>query len=276
MSQLHSEIDCENAINTLNHLHGKDWIKFTKSWFVLSATPRKNKISHPATFPERLATRFIEFFTKENDWVFDPFSGSGSTLVSAKCLNRNSVGIELYPDFVDLAQQRLQSLDEKVKGIVISADSRKLPQVFRENNLPKMNFCLTSPPYWNQLKRNSERQKKRLKLGLKALYGHNENDLGLIDDYHYFLNQLKIVFDNTYEVMTSGSYLVVITNNVYAKGRLWPLAFDTFNILSKKWIPKDEMIWCQNDKRLFPFGMFHSYIGNRTHHYCLIFKKTSN
>jgi len=232
---------------------------------------------HPACFPEELAAKFIEFFTKRKQWVLDPFAGSGSTLVAAKSLNRNSIGIELYADHVSLAKQRLKEIsDSKSDSIIIQADSRHLKDIFQENGLPRMDFCFTSPPYWNQLKRNSERQTIRLKNGMKTAYGNNEKDLGIIEDYNYFLHQLEVVFDNVYEIMVDRSYLVVVTNNIYAQGRIWPLAFDTFNMLSKKWTPKDEKIWCQNNKKLFPFGMFHSYIGNRSHHYCLVFRKDFN
>jgi len=263
--------------NTLNHLQGKEWIKFTKSWFVLNPPPRKSKVMHPASFPEALAAKFIKFFTKKNQWVLDPFAGSGSTLVAAKSLNRNSIGIELYADYVSLARQRLEEIpDSRSESIIIQADSRHLKDTFQKNGLPKMDFCFTSPPYWNQLKRNSERQKIRYENGLKTVYGSNEKDLGIIEDYNYFLHQLEIVFDNVYEIMVSKSYLVVVTNNIYAQGKIWPLAFDTFNMLSKKWTPKDEKIWCQHNKKLFPFGMFHSYIGNRSHHYCLVFRKDFN
>lgn len=280
MAQQVSERNQRIIRNSLNHLQGKDWLKFSKSWFVLRYPPRKNQISHPATFPEKLANRFIEFFTKENEWVFDPFAGSGSTLVAAKHLNRNSVGIELYPDYAFLARKRIRERPtEKVTASVIQGDSREIEEIFQENNFPKMNFCLTSPPYWNQLTKKTktnERRQSRMTLGMKTSYGDNENDLGLIEDYNNYLTQLKNIFDKTYQVMATGSYLAVITNNVYTKGRLLPMAFDTFNLLSEKWTPKDEIIWCQDDKKLFPFGMFHSYIGNRSHHYCLIFKKSSD
>lgn len=272
-----SETDYSKIRNTLNHLQGKKWIKFTKSWFILNPPPRKSKDMHPACFPEALAADFIKFFTKKNQWILDPFAGLGSTLVAAKSLNRNSVGIELYADYVSLTRQRLEEIfDPRLESIIIQADSRQLKDVFQEKGLPKMDFCLTSPPYWNQLKRNSERQKKRLEKCMKTVYGNDERDLGLIEDYDCFLDHLGIVFDNVYEIMVDGSYLVVVTNNIYAQGRIWPLAFDTFKMLSKKWTPKDEKIWCQDNKKLFPFGMFHSYIGNRAHHYCLVFRKDFN
>lgn len=262
------------SIDKLNGLSGKEWIKFTKSWFVLNPTPRNVKICHPASFPEELAEPFINFFTKIGDWVVDPFAGSGSTLIAARRLGRNSWGMELYEKYVELTRRRLSEIEEGgVDSIMINGDSRNILKIRKRLNIPLADFCITSPPYWNQLKRNTERQVFRTEKQLDCIYGKNQSDLGMIDDYNEFLEQQMLIFDNLREVMKSGAYLVVITNNVYADGRLWPLAFDTLKMLSEKWVPKDEKIWCQDNRKLFPFGMFHSYIGNRSHHYCLVFRK---
>ena len=52
-----------NIDNKLNNLTGKEWIKFTKSWFIHNPPPRqKKKLLHPASFPETLVKKFIEFF----------------------------------------------------------------------------------------------------------------------------------------------------------------------------------------------------------------------
>lgn len=73
--------------------------------------------------------------------------------------------------------------------------------------------------------------------------------------------------------MKDYGYLVVITNNVFCSGRLYPLAFDTLVSLSEKWVPKDEKIWLQDDKTLLPLGIYNAWVGNRCHQYCLIFRK---
>ncbi len=274
--------------NTLNDLSSKEWLKFTKSWSVFHTsqrvTPSKRvtKISHPASFPEELVESFIGFFTKKGQWILDPFAGSGSSLIAAKSLDRNSIGLELYPHYYELIKQRLESTEKtNTNHSIINTDARKILDVFKENGFPKIDFCITSPPYWNQLvskpqrKNQYDRKRARISQNLDTKYGSNSRDLGLIADYELFLDEQEIIFDKVYEIMKPKSYLVVVTNNVYAQGRLWTLAYDTVKRLSKKWVPKDEKIWCQDYRKLHPFGMFHSYIGNRSHHYCLIFRKES-
>ncbi len=63
------------------------------------ATECGNK-NHSAAFPEELPEWFIKLFTQEKEWVLDPFSGSGTTVQVAKRMNRNSVGIEILPEYI--------------------------------------------------------------------------------------------------------------------------------------------------------------------------------
>ena len=88
-----------------------------------------------------------------------------------------------------------------------------------------------------------------------------------------FLDTQERIFDEVYGVMKAGGYLVVVTNNVFSEGRLFPLAFDTLRSLAKTWIPKDERVWLHDDKRLLPLGIYNAWVGNRSHQYCLVFRK---
>ena len=69
------------------------------------ATECYNK-NHSAVFPKSLPEWFIKLLTKEYDWVLDPFVGSGTTTEVAQNLNRNSVGIDVLPEYCKLAQKR--------------------------------------------------------------------------------------------------------------------------------------------------------------------------
>lgn len=73
------------------------------------ATETKNK-NHSAVFPESLPEWFINLFTLEQDWVLDPFMGSGTTVRVAQKMGRNAIGIEILQEYYDIANQESQSL----------------------------------------------------------------------------------------------------------------------------------------------------------------------
>ena len=63
---------------------------------------------HPAIFPEQLANDHIISWSNENDLVFDPFMGSGTTGKMAKMNNRKFIGIEKVPEYFEIAKKRIQ------------------------------------------------------------------------------------------------------------------------------------------------------------------------
>ncbi|MBM4176289.1 MAG: site-specific DNA-methyltransferase [Ignavibacteria bacterium] len=269
--------------NKLNDLTGKEWIKFTKSWFVHRPPRRKSdERLHPAKFPETLVSEFIRFFTKEGDCVIDPFLGTGSTAVACVESNRNCIGVELVKKYFDVSKRRVDEL--------ISASLFK-PEVSLYNqdslglkNLPiekrSIQYCITSPPYWNQLERNSIRQKNRKEKNLDTKYSGKKSDLGNCVDYEDFIEKVCKVFDQVFDLVKVNGYLTIIINNIYFQSRLYPLAFDLAVALtkrgSKSWTMKDEKIWLQDDKPLIALGVNNAWVGNRHHQYCLIFRKESS
>lgn len=65
---------------------------------------------HPAIFPEELAEKHIISWTNENDLVYDPFMGSGTTAKKAIELNRNYIGSEISKEYWDISQKRIEPL----------------------------------------------------------------------------------------------------------------------------------------------------------------------
>lgn len=269
-----------STANKLNNLTGKEWIKFTKSWFVHRPPRRKDEeVLHPAKFPESLVKEFIEFFTKENEWVFDPFLGTGSTLIAAGELNRNGIGIELQKKYFETAKRRIGKSKYSSTLLPIEGNSLLIKELLTKNKIKqnKFDYTITSPPYWNQLERNSIRQTKRKNSGLDTKYSFDNNDIGNVPDYKEFLETQAKIFDQVWDITKEGGYLTIITNNVYFEKQLYPLAYDTATSLTKRgkksWVLKDEKIWLQDDKPLIALGVNNAWVGNRHHQYCLIFRK---
>ena len=74
---------------------------------VLYLSTECNNKNHSAAFPDALAEWFIKLFTKENDTVLDPFMGSGTTNFIAKRMYRNSIGIEILPEYYNMVRTEL-------------------------------------------------------------------------------------------------------------------------------------------------------------------------
>ena len=71
------------------------------------STKDKIAFQHPAIFPEKLAEDHILSWSNEGDIVLDPMAGSGTTLKMAKKNNRNYVGIEIAPEYIEIIKNRL-------------------------------------------------------------------------------------------------------------------------------------------------------------------------
>ncbi len=72
-----------------------------------------NNRNHSATFPEELPEWFIQLFTKKYDWVLDPFLGSGTTGKVAQRMERHSIGIEIMPEYVEMAKAKINTLEKQ-------------------------------------------------------------------------------------------------------------------------------------------------------------------
>ena len=263
----------------MNDLSNKQWLQFQKSWFIHNPPPRKGKVLlHPAKYPETLVQEFIEFFTKSGMNVLDPMVGTGSTLVACIRCGRNGYGVELNPRYADVARevvyQEMEEMGETAEQRniqVITGDSNDLLQF----ELPAMDYCITSPPYWDMLRmRGATTQKQRREdTNLDVYYSEDPHDLGNISDYDAFLESLVSIYRKVFELLRDRAYLTVIVKNIKKKGVIYPLAWDLGREVGKFFTLKDEKIWCQDNQRLAPYGMGNAWVSNTFHHYCLNFRK---
>lgn len=73
---------------------------------------------HIAMFPEELPKRLIKMFAFKGETVLDPFLGSGTTSLAARNLERNSVGYEINPEFIEIAKQKLNIYQKDLSGTI--------------------------------------------------------------------------------------------------------------------------------------------------------------
>lgn len=274
--------------NKMNDLDAKTWLKFQKSWFVHNPPPRRKEVlRHPAKFPETLAQEFIEFFTKRGEIVLDPMAGSGSSLVAALRCERHSVGIELNPEYAQMATEAVALELDRIRasisetGIpsettarIIQGDAAEIADHVRTYNIPVIDYVITSPPYWDMLRaRGAQTQRtRRNSQDLDVYYSDDEHDLGNVSDYEQFLGKLSNIYLSLKPFLRPKAYMTIIVKNIKKGGVIYPLAWDLARNLSVVYTLKDERIWCQDDIRLAPYGLGNAWVSNTFHHYCLQFR----
>jgi len=87
---------------------------------VLHLATECNNKNHSAAFPEGLPEWFIKLFTKEGDIVLDPFMGSGTTNTVAQRMMRNSIGIEIQPDYYNMVKKNI----EPIKLVLLEPETK--------------------------------------------------------------------------------------------------------------------------------------------------------
>ncbi len=107
------ERDKEEKELRKDNITKEEFIEWTKSVWTINTESAK-RIGHPAPFPEELPNRLIKLFSFTNDIVIDPFMGSGTTAIAAIKNNRNFVGYEINKEYINLANNRILNLKEKI------------------------------------------------------------------------------------------------------------------------------------------------------------------
>lgn len=97
----------------------KQW--FQQIWTGVTGASTKQ---HPAPYPMELAERLIRMFSFVGDTVLDPFMGTGTTSTAAGLWGRNSIGVEVDPEYYTMAQKRIdKALHKHSAGIVVPHDT---------------------------------------------------------------------------------------------------------------------------------------------------------
>lgn len=92
---------------------------------VLQVSGVQRGVGHTAAFPVGLPSFFVRAFSDEGDVIFDPFMGSGTTLVAAHKEGRRGFGVELSPAYCDVAIERWRALGGS--DVVVVRDGARLP-----------------------------------------------------------------------------------------------------------------------------------------------------
>ncbi len=283
----------------LNDLTGKEWVRLTKSvWYensedlprnideamnsgiLLSESPPRDELKkmHPATFSEKDVAKLVRFFTKEGEIVLDPFMGTGSAGIAALQNHRRFLGIELYRDWFSIAKQRIEKIAEK--DLFLSGYYR----LFLGDSLEIMNnsldeesvdFIVTSPPYWNILKKVDRKAKsERVSQNLKTDYGLSEEDIGNVESYGEFLSKLGNYLSAMFRVLKTSRYIAVIVSDFRHRKKYYLFHADVANLLEEAGFTLQGLITLvQDNKRLYAYGYPTTFVPNISNQFILVARK---
>jgi len=286
--------------NPLNELTGKEWTHFINSisetdfssnkdelrlWKYLQdsviptyyTTNGKNTIGHklrkihPSPKPPALMKEIINFFTKSDGWILDPFVGVGGTLLGASLCEppRNAVGIDLEQKYLDVYKKvtKQEGLKEQ---IVKKGDARNLDN-FKEVKSKTFDLILTDPPYANMLsKKRTGGDRKD-----KGNFTSNQKDLGNIN-YKEFLNEFRLIIEKSLMFLKNKGYIVVFCKDMQPTKEHHNLLHadiiqELYKISNLQF--KGYKIWYDKTLNLYPYGYPFSFVANQLHQYILIFRK---
>ena len=81
---------------------------YMKNIIIKPINSGKENAGHSFAFGDWLPNHFINYFSKENDLIYDPFMGTGTTAKSAIIYKRNWIGSEISKDYIEIAEKRLK------------------------------------------------------------------------------------------------------------------------------------------------------------------------
>ncbi len=205
-------------INDIDMNNWKDYDEIiTDSLWIFPA--RDNSGAHTpeyhGNFVPQIPRQAMLRYTKKGEWVLDTFAGLGTTLIEAKRLGRNAVGIEINPETAKRAKELIDTEENphNVKTEIIVGDSR-MEETYR--NLGNFQLVIMHPPYWDIIK-----------------FSDIPGDISNTESLEAFLENFEKIVKLAKKHLDDERYLVLVIGDKYSKGTWIPLGFYTMDMIMK-------------------------------------------
>jgi len=142
-----------------------------------------HKGHYHGNFIPQIPNQLFRRYAKKGEWILDPFAGGGTSLIEAKRLGRNSIGIELSEKTISLLDKDIfkEESNEPVCRI-INGDSKSIDieRITSNEGIEKVQFLIFHPPYWDIIK-----------------FSDDKDDLSNSNTLDVFIDSFGKVIDNT-------------------------------------------------------------------------------
>ncbi|MCS7284250.1 MAG: DNA methyltransferase [Hydrogenobacter thermophilus] len=221
-------------------------VKLNKTWSIKSYGPKEYFLEKTTvwSFPNRgswathkgnyrgnwspyVPRNLILKYTNKGDWVLDQMMGSGTTLVEAKLLERNAIGVDINLDAVMVALDRLNFPYGQSTIKTYWGDARNLDKIESQS----IDLIATHPPYANMI---SYTKNKKL-----------SDDLSLLSPEEY-LKEMRKVAEESYRVLKPGKVCAILIGDTRKYKHYVPIAFRVMQVfLEAGFILREDIIKLQ-------------------------------
>jgi len=161
-------------------------------------------------------------YSNEGNLILDQFAGGGTTLVEAKLLNRNIIGVDINNNALERCKEKCNfEYENSGKVYFHEADARNLNFIPDES----IDFICTHPPYANIIKYSED----------------IENDLSHLK-VKDFLIEMEKVASESYRVLKKDKFCAVLMGDTRQKGHIIPMSFEVMKIFEKVGFKTKEII----------------------------------
>ena len=162
-------------------------------------------------------------YSQAGDLVLDQFAGGGTTLVEAKLLNRNIIGVDVNDIALNRCREKIDFEHDGANGKVYlyKGDARKLDFIPNE----KIDFICTHPPYADIIKYSDDL----------------DNDLSRCN-VKDFLAEMEKVAAESYRILKSNKFCAILMGDTRKKGCMIPMSFEVMKVFQKAGFTLKEII----------------------------------
>jgi len=230
--------------------------------------------THGANKPPLLMKELIEYFTKSDGRVLDPFVGVGGTLIGASICDtpREAVGIELDPQWKPVYEEVCENDDLAPQEFIVGDCLEEMTNLEPES----FDFVAMDPPYNLHFEKTmcDEKYDKSVRKSTYRTGSGEDADFAQSENYDEFLHRMFLCFEQCFRVLKPGAWMNVIVRNCYQNGEYTMVNAD----LAKEarevgFTLKGEKMWSPVGAPLRPYGYPYSYVPNLIHQHIIIFQK---
>jgi len=182
-------------------------------------------------FAPQVARNLILKYSSENEWILDPMVGSGTTLIEAKLLKRNAIGIDINPFAIDLSKKAIDFdfKNSTASQIVRLGDARKLDEIADSS----MDLIIFHPPYLNIIQYSK---------------GKIKEDLSNISNVDEFFKEIEVVAKELFRVLKPNKFCAVLIGDTRKAQHYVPLSYFLLKtFLQSNFVLKEEIIKIQHN-----------------------------